>query len=422
MHPNMRRAHDIAWRKFYKDETQLFYDCELKGPADYSSVEEVTTEIPGVNCRGRGLGDPCLDTGWRLDGLLLAHRLTGDKEWAEKATKLFHGLVRLAQVPQEKGFIPRGVYPGRTDFYPHSSRDQHTSFIYAMWNYCRSPLATAQDKTVATDLVLAVCRRLERNNHDIAASNGKCPAVFGALSGYCLGESDRLLMFYKAAYVMSGERHWQDLYLAKRYENNSRRLQTLGGAPGRLSWRQNIHGRFQTQMALQLLLTCEDDPDVRRVCRDVLAENAESVMTHIDLWHIFARPTYETEELPLEEVWRDYKEWHERHLYRCPPTAYLAVHTWYHYMRDQRRYEAVERARSVGRMYCPPMLPAFRHLVEATATVMMSEDEARMRDAGAKAWPFLVAADYDIALTNGTTCFLELAYWRGVERGIFPLA
>ena len=37
----------------------------------------------------------------------------------------------------------------------------------------------------------------------------------------------------------------------------------------------------------------------------------------------------------------------------------------------------------------------------------------------AAAWPFIAAVDYSVPYLNGMTCFLDAAYWRGVEAGVF---
>jgi len=420
MHPNMRRAHDIAWERFYNEETQVFYGVEFSDPSRYSPPEEVATELPGCAGRGIGLGDVCLDTGWRLEGLLSAYRVTGDAEWADKARNVFHGLVWLASVPKIKGFVPRGVYPGRTDYYPHSSRDQYTSFIYSMWNYSTSGIATDEEKQKAAELVVNICRRVEGFGHNLPTSEGK-ECIHGDLSMFRPGGSDRLLQFYRTAYVLSGDSHWQDLYLQKLEEDLRVRLQTCGWGPRRISWRKNVHGIYQSQAALRMLLATETDPDARFQFRRALNDHAEAVMTHIDLWHIFTRSLSEVVERSLEEVWEDYRELFSKYYGSCDEFSYHpGVHTWYHFMRENKRYSPTSRDELDRPLYCPLQLPKLRHLIEATAAVMMSKDQSRKEDAAEKAWPFLSSLDYSVVRKNGITCFLESAYWRGVEAGVFP--
>ena len=422
MHPTIRHAHDLAWERFFSEESQLFYGIEFTDPSEYSPPDEVSTEIPGCSCRGNGLGDTCLDSGWRLEGLLSAWRVTSDAEWAEKARKVFQGLVWLATVPGIKGFVPRGIYPGRTDYYPHSSRDQYTSFMYSMWSYATSGIASDEEKQTASELAVNVCRRVEEFGHNLSTSEGK-ECIHGDLSMLAPGGSDRLLQFYKTAWALSGDRHWQDLYLRKLAEDGGMRLQTCSWGPKRIAWRRNVHGIYQSQAALRMLLTVETDPDARFHFRRALNDHAEAVMTHIELWHLLTRTMSTVAESTVEEVWEDYREAFCKYYGSCDEFSYYpGVHTWYHFMEDNGMFSAVGKDKTDRVLYCPVQIPKLRHLIEATAAVMMSENEELKRRAGELAWPFISSVDYSVVRKNGITCFLDSAYWRGVEVGAFPAA
>ena len=394
MHPNIERAHRESWEKFFYPKTGLFYEWRFNSDADFPSVDLVSTKIPGSNGgRGGGLIDCCLLSGFKMEGILWGYRVSGDKLFADEARQLFKGLSLLGTVSKTKGFIPRGVAPGRTDYYPNSSVDQYTTFISGVWRYATSGLASDAEKTLASDMVVNACRLIESFHHDIPTLDME-PSIFGDLSALNCGRAERLLQFYRTAYALSGDRHWLDLYHEKMEEHDRARLKaTLG--PQRQNPYTSFHGVIQSQVSLRALLDMEEDETIRAYYRKTLSDHATRVMAKIDRWYEYTQPFYDVSDDAFETVWAEFwPVFAHRVKRRSEEGARYNVRVWYDYMKKNGLFRSPPPdnpyARTVMRpITCALELPMLWEFIAAVATVMLSDDAEKMRDAAEKTWPLL---------------------------------
>lgn len=411
MHPNLRRGHDALWRKFFCEENGLIYDVEITDPAQLPTAEEVAASVPNCSGWGTGMEDCALTGGFVLDGMVTAHRVTGEAEWAEKARRIFSGLVTLGTVSRTRGFVARGVAPGRTDNYPNSSADQFTSFVYGVWRYGRSAIATDEERATATGLLVDIARLVESFNDDIPRDDMR-PSIYGDTSDFEPGRACRLLEFYKAAHDLSGDAHWQEVYMQKVEADDRARVRSHYG-PEVWDLSRNIHCVNQSQGAFRLLYEAETDADLKDAYRKALDAEALSVIGRIPLWReIVARPLRQAVPPRWREFWPGFVATHPGY----DVSRIEGVREWFHYCREQ-----AEKTPVPGDVlaHARPALPWLRHQTEALGTVMLCEDAETKRRAAEEGWPMLTEVDWSLVAEAGVWECLDLAWWHGVEAGVF---
>jgi len=411
VHPKLREAHDAQWRKFVHPENNLAYDIEIADPSQLPTEEEVRASIP--NCAGWGthMEDCCLTAGFVLDGLVAAHRVTGQEEWAGKARRIFQGLVSLGTVSRTRGFVARGFAPGRKDIYPNSSADQYTSFVFGLWSYARSPIATAPERETAARLLADVAELVNSFGHDVPREDMQ-PSIYGDTNAINADRACRILTFYKAAYDLTGDRRWRELYLAKIEENRRARLCCHYG-PDPWPMDRNLHAVVQNQAAFRLLYEGEHDAVIREAYRKALFDEALCVMNRLPLWRqIAARP--KTPLVPAR--WRDFWPAFSKAHPDYDPALHEHVVQWFRWCRDHDHEFPPDPSR------VRHVLPWLRHQTEALGVVMLSDADDLKREAAVEGWPMLTQVEWSANGHAGVWEPMEMAYWRGVEAGVFPRA
>lgn len=423
MHPNIEKAHRELVDKFLNPESNVFYEIRFERPEDFPTVEEVSEKIPDSNCgRGRGLGDCCLLTGFIFDGIMRGYKLTGDPSLAERARKIFKGMVFLGTTPDVPGFIPRGICPGRTDYFYNTSVDQYTTFFSSVWQYATSDLATDEERATAAEMCVNACRLIESYNFDIPKADFSERCIFGELSEIKPGRSERLLQFLRIAHDLSGDDHWLNVYREKRDENDRARLKTCSFGPQRHNPYTSFHGVVQTQLSLRTLLDLGDDDDVTVHWRQALAENAARVMSKIHPWFDFTQIYYccvaDDYEWVLNEVKMIYDRWY---FGRMNPQDEYNVRLWFDYMKRNDLFRFLDPShRQAHHIVYPLFLPQLWMFLSAIASVMLSDDQNRKEEVAELVWPLLSGLDFSNPPSTGATAFLGQAYWPGVASGVFP--
>ena len=287
---------DDAWRcvfeRFYVPSVHLLYDYRVDGADDglvrcLPTADEIRDGFPNPCGWGTGMEDSVLLGAPML--LAAMHRwvATGDAVAAKRAHDLFSGLVACAEVSGVPGFVARSISPrdGRS-FYTNSSRDQYTLFVYALWRFRACALATAAEREKAEKLLVDVARYCEKcvtreNGYMLLRADGGqslvCkmwaddPAAPQPPGGLEAHEVTRLVMFYAAAYAVSGDVHWREMEL--RYADKA-----IGVAR---TWKTRCRGfingfaLFQTQCARRLLWECESDQERRGRYLGLLNDGAD---------------------------------------------------------------------------------------------------------------------------------------------------
>ena len=177
----------------------------------------------GYNLHGGGSGteDCSLFTGTLLAAMCDKFAATGDPSCREQAKMAYDGLRSAATAHGESGFIARGVCheDGKTIF-AGTSRDQYTNAVYGFWRYYNSSLASEEEKTEIRSILCAVADKMIReitpeHNYSFRFAYG-LPDDRGVAKMYSPTPSYvtlRLAMIYAAAWDVSGNRKYYDLFL-----------------------------------------------------------------------------------------------------------------------------------------------------------------------------------------------------------------
>lgn len=271
---------------FGSGTTNLVYHHRLNGPDGLnalSSPDEISKgQVRGKDMPfgyGSGIQDVALENGHFLLALCDAYEATGEEYFAQTAKHVFSGMKRVATLSPVPGFVPRGPHPDGKSYYRNSSMDQHTTFVYALWRFSRSPLASAEDRRFIADVLEKVARRMEKNGWAIRVEDDSQVAHVGFcwLQHTCIG-SEILLSFLAAVYEATGNGHWLDLYRQFSEEKDAVRWQLL--RPDHVvKW--PCFTLYSNQFAVGLAVLCraETDEAHRAMLRETRKRLAEKMFT-----------------------------------------------------------------------------------------------------------------------------------------------
>lgn len=271
--------------KYYWAPTSLIYTCSP------DQVEPASTYTNGFKIwekngdYGHGLEDCAIVGGVALSGLCDAYLVTKDPSLRETARKLAKGLVNLGTVHGVKGFIARGicVEDGKS-VCALSSMDQHTHCLHGLWRYAKSELL---DPALLPDIRRVLSEVADRMTAQVTKENDwsfQQAVGHGTTRGICKmrfnwpHEGMRLAMFYAAAWSVTGEKKYFDLYrtyldedIAKSMElaeaDNEKMRKLIGRMPD--------YTLLQMQTSLELVLAVEPDAEYRRKIRACMDKPAD---------------------------------------------------------------------------------------------------------------------------------------------------
>lgn len=263
--------HEHVMSRFVHPQTNLLYDyIAPPGAQDpwghLPTPKEIKASQPNACGWGAGMEDCSINGGAYLAGMVVRHEITRQPAHAEEARRLYQGLRLLGTVAPRKGFIARGVLPDGKSFYPNSSVDQYTFFVYGLWTYYHSTIATEAEKGEIRAIMHDVCARIEDDGFDILTADGK-PALVSDVGVIRSDRSTRLLEIYRVGADVTGGAHWLEIYKEKTAENKYARLRDVT-TPSRVDvmpWksRQSVYGILQNQVSLLPLLALEESLPIK---------------------------------------------------------------------------------------------------------------------------------------------------------------
>ena len=281
--------------RFFWPETSLFYDYRTgEGPEGLvgclPTPEEIAANKPCATGWGSGMEDSVLNGGPFLVSAIDRWEVTGEREAMDDARKVFRGLSGMANAGGVEGFLARSISPkdGKS-FYPNSSRDQYTLFVYAIWRYLHSGLSTDDERESCRKMLIGVARFMERtvtkeSGWKFANVDGR-PGMVAQMwtdrpgvrtgsnggtddfGGLCSHEALRLPMIYAAAFDASGDVHWREQEL--KYADDGLKM-----AEGRWSETGLGYALFQAQVSHRLLWELERDTARKARYQALMRRNA----------------------------------------------------------------------------------------------------------------------------------------------------
>lgn len=266
-------THEVLWHDFICPRTFQIYTyldpktrrVVLPAPADIAALK------PSTGGWGTAIENCSLDGGAYLGALVDRHAVTGADAHAEEARKIYQGLRLIARSARRRGIIVRGVLPDGGTHYPESSVDQYTMYVYGMWRYFRSAVATDEERTEIRDIFDGILTRLEADRFVILSDTG-ARIKFGALDALRPSRAERLLAIVLAGADITGAPHWRDIYDRLRPP----RLKHCRGKGGE-AW-----VLVQNQLAFFILRHLEKDPEILKVYTAGSLEAARECATFFD--------------------------------------------------------------------------------------------------------------------------------------------
>ena len=281
LEPLVDAAFANCWKLCYSPKTSLLYGAptnKVKPASAFTNgIFDWYKGIPGGY--GAGMGDCALIDGVALSGCVdrwtaLAKR--GFKpedpkivETAEWAAKLARGLLNLSFRHGYTGFVARGLCEedGKS-ICSLSSIDQHTHWTHGLWRYARSPFARRDLVDEFKVRVVEVARRMERmvvpeRDYNFGLCDGR-PDPRGICKMYW-GEprtgSARLASIYLAAYDLTKDAHWRELYerYAEDAATGAARMEAEKAANPKWKWITPAYTLLQNASSYEVLLGCEPD-------------------------------------------------------------------------------------------------------------------------------------------------------------------
>ena len=329
----MQAMEEALWERLFRKETNLFYDFvssyDAASALDHLPYpDEIAHQVPNPCGWGTGMEDSMLNGGAMLDILCMR----GEKEEKKRASRVFQGLRLSATVHGKRGFIARSISPrdGRS-CYINSSRDQYTLFVYGIWKYFHSSLSSEKEKEQIRDLLSGIAEFCEKETMLLRLDGA--PGLVCRLTGEIgLHEVMRLPMFFAAAWDVTRNPHWFDLYRHFAHPGIQKNLE--------FSSKKNWWYMELNQMVVSLLLIASFDSELAPLCRNILAMAAgqaeKMLAAHREYWkniHL------DTSALPGD--WRSAPF----HLRMSDPEMTGALYHGYPY-------------------YCPQLNPEFRRVQE----------------------------------------------------------
>lgn len=210
------RCRALIEKEHFVESTSLIYDYRTSLDHEHRfdhlpSPQEIAERKPNTCGWCSGQEDSMINGGVALDMYIDAN----DEEWAHK---IYRGLKLCGTISGVPGFVARSVSPidGKS-FYPESSRDQYTHYVFALWHFFHSNISTAEEKSEIVKLLSDVadfCEKYITPENDymlpLADFGQPCSSVC-KLWNVKAHEIARLPMFYAAAYSVSGKQHYLDM-------------------------------------------------------------------------------------------------------------------------------------------------------------------------------------------------------------------
>ena len=289
LHKDILPAWNFAER-LYHSETHLYYDYLASEDTDGATkhlptLEEIKAQAPNPCGWGSGMEDSVLNGSNMLEAILATYNRTKDESLKAIADDIFKGLHTCATVSKQNGYLARSVSPldGKSHFM-NSSRDQYTHWVYIGYVFYNHPLCDEDQKEKIKKVLVSFAEKTER---DVTEENGYCllreddkPADVCCMYGpsVVMHECMRLPMFYLAAYHVSKDEHWKEMYLKYRDWATLGSEKILEDNAFRIF--EYAYALLQMQYSLKLVYELEEDENYKDRYLKMMQRVAEHVSVY----------------------------------------------------------------------------------------------------------------------------------------------
>ena len=275
--------HEHIWKYFVHHETNLIYDYiaplhEKNRWKHLPTVEEINAGKPNLAGWGTGMEDCALNGGAYLTGMVYRYAVTGKMEHAEEARKIYLGLQQLGTISGQRGFVARAFLPDGKSHYPNSSADQYTLYVFGLWTYYHSDIASELEKKQIQTIIHDICTRIENDNFEILSSDHKT-ALYCDIAAISPDRSSRILEIFLIGYDLTNEKHWLDIYIEKLNENEYARCKEIMNPSGLKKYL--TYSILQNQVSLIALFELESMIPIQACYLIAIETNAKVVENRV---------------------------------------------------------------------------------------------------------------------------------------------
>ena len=224
----IQKAWETAIERFFCPETHLFYeyvyDEAAKAWDNLPTLDQISSAYPNPCSWGTGMEDSVMNGSMALDMLICYGNNGKQDETKELTEQIFNGLLKCTENNKNKGFLARSISPiDLKSHYPESSRDQYTHLIYTFLNFYFSPICTSCQRDQIRNVISNIAEKcinevIPENNYNMLREDGTIGKVNKMWGDVATHEWMRLPMFYLAAYVVTENKKYRELYLKYRDE------------------------------------------------------------------------------------------------------------------------------------------------------------------------------------------------------------
>jgi len=319
---NIDQAWNVAWNRFFHPKTNLFYDylssyTDGKELAHLPTKEEVSRQYPNPCGYGTGMEDCMILAGVMLSAIVDRYEATKEESLKDAAFKIFEGLKLCSSIDAAPGFVARGicVEDGKS-YYINSSRDQYTHCVHGLWKYYHSALIDHHTKKQAQRIIKDIADRMYRNvtpenNYDsLRADDERCPLGICRMWNVQSHEAARLPMIYAAAWDMTGDEKYYNLY--RQYVTEAIQQSE------HINDKHAAYVFLQMQCSFELLYALEHDPGLKDRLHQLKLRVAEMSLTRfVSCKDKLSRMDSHTLSM-LGPDWRKVDEWGLQNGYNIP--------------------------------------------------------------------------------------------------------
>ena len=271
----LRGRMDTAWSvvmsRFYRKDMKLIYDYVTGKDGEWGfdhlpTLEEINANVPNEAGWGTGMEDCTLNGGSMIEAIIARYEITGEEHLRAEISDMFDGFYKNATISEDEGFLARSVSPlDSSSHYINSSRDQYTHWLYMGTKLYNSKLATDEQKQKIREVLVSFAKKADRdvipeNNYALLREDGK-PGTYCEMYGNLgIHECHRGPMIYMAAYAVTKDGHWLDMY--RKYRDWAlERAEKI--SDDTINREKFCYLFLQMQYSLRLLYDHEEEPEYK---------------------------------------------------------------------------------------------------------------------------------------------------------------
>jgi hypothetical protein len=252
---------------FFSPKTHAWYACRLD---KLPSAKDVIDRYPNPVGYGTGMDDCPLYEGALLAAIAELYDMTHAECLRNEAFEAYQGLKLCGAAHGIPGFVARGVcIEDGKSVYITTSRDQYTHYVDGLWRYYHSPLCDENSQREIRELLGALADTMkeqivEQNDFGFLRGDGsKDPRGLHKMWHVYAHEAARLPMIYAAAWDVSGNREYFELYRKYLIPAVEQSIELKNKPKSEVNAWVPPYSCFQMECSLALLYRLEKDPKVK---------------------------------------------------------------------------------------------------------------------------------------------------------------